>query len=256
MNSGAASHSHSVVGRSLLVTQDADLVEQVRAGLERFAITADACPDPSIAASLINTRKYEAIVVDMALGQEGAEVLGRVRCSPSNQNSVTFALAATDEPLPGSVGSHFIIPKPLTESSLNTTLRAALGLIIRDYRRYFRCPLTVPVLVQTGNGDFIACQMVNISEGGLAFSTQVEFHPGAPVAVEFELPAETEKFTFRGEVCWCDKKGRVGLHFESVPEEQKERLQAWLSRKIEEGIPEPVARLFQKQLERPDPPGF
>jgi hypothetical protein len=61
----------------------------------------------------------------------------------------------------------------------------------------------------------------------------------------FGLPDEAMAFALPAEVCWCDQKGHIGLHFEGVSEDQKQRLQAWLSKRIEEGIPEPVARLFK-----------
>jgi DNA-binding response OmpR family regulator len=248
MSSQAAS-SCSIVGRSLLVSRDPGIIEQLKAALEQFAITADVCPDPFTAASLINTRKYEAIMVDMSLGKPVAELFERVRHSPSNQNSVTFALAASDELLPSGVGSHFLLRKPLSESSIKTTLRAALGLIIRDYRRYFRCPASVPVVFSREQGETIGCEMMNISEGGMAVTAALELHPGTVLTAEFALPDEPTAFALRAEVCWCDQKGRIGLHFEVVPDDQKQRLQAWLSKRIEEGIPEPVARLFQT----PDP---
>jgi hypothetical protein len=42
------------------------------------------------------------------------------------------------------------------------------------------------------------------------------------------------------------KTGRFGVRFVSLPLERKSELQEWLSRKLEEAIPESVARQFQK----------
>lgn len=237
--------SYSVVGRSLVVTDDADILERLKFGLQHFAITVDVCPDPVTAATLINTRKFEAIVVDLAFGERVTGVLERVRFSSSNQRSITFALVG-----PGETSSppqcNFVIHKPLDESAMINTFRAALGLIIHDYRRYFRCPVVVPLLINTDNGEKINCQMMNISEGGLAITTFTDLNPGMMVRTEFVLPGEAAGFELQGEICWCDKRGRAGLHFHAVSEDQQQRLQAWLSRKIEEGIPEPAARLFQQ----------
>lgn len=88
--------------------------------------------------------------------------------------------------------------------------------------------------------------MLNISEGGLAVTTTVGFNPGATVRVEFTRPNEPTAFKIVAEICWCDKKGRAGVHFLAVLPDQQVLLQDWLSRKIEQGIPEPVARLFRK----------
>lgn len=252
MNSRANLPSTGIVGRSLLVSNDPSIVRQFTASLQQFAITADVCPDPVAAVNMINTRKFEVVVLDSALGKQVGHVLERVRLSPSNQNSVTFALIGFDEEPSLKVRPNFVVRKPLTEHEVARTLKAALGLVIHDYRRYFRCPLTLPVLIRIDNKVRITCEMMNISEGGLAIATSVTFSPGAFVTAEFSLPGESAKFEMNAEVCWCDDKGHAGLQFMSLSREKTLLLQAWLSRKIEEGIPEPVARLFQKHIGKLD----
>jgi PilZ domain len=234
-----------IVGRALVVSSDSRVVGQLINGMQQFAIKAEVCTDLATAAGLINTRKFEAIVVDLALGEQVIHVVERIRLSPSNQNSVTFALV--DSALHGQsrVQTNFLMQKPLTDSLIRRTLKAALGLIIHDYRRYFRCQLVVPVVIQIDRGQ-ISCEMLNISEGGLAVNTRATFKLGAPVKVQFALPNEPTAFDIEAEICWCDNKGRAGLHFRSVSPEHKLLLQGWLSRRIEQGLPEPVARLFQK----------
>lgn len=230
----------------MLVSNDPSVVGQLISGMQQFAIAADVCPDLPTATSLINTRKFEAIVVDLALGEQVIHVLERIRFSPSNRNSVTFAIVDSGSGADLKIQPNFVIPKPLTENLIGSVLKAALGLIIRDYRRYFRCPVAVPVLIRIDGIVQIPCEMMNISEGGLALNTRVTFDPGAPVKAEFSLPGEPSAFDIDAEICWCDKKGRAGVQFRTFSPEQKVRLQDWLSRRIEQGIPEPIARFFQK----------
>lgn len=238
--------SPSIVGRSLLVTNDIVILEQLKIAIQQFAISVDTCPDAITAAGLINTRKFEAILVDLAAGERVTEVLERVRVSPSNQNSITFGIVGPGEDSGRKPQCNFVIHKPLNEGAMISTLRAALGLIIHDYRRYFRCPVIVPVVMSVGNDETIDCEMMNISEGGLAVKTVAELSPGMTVRTNFVLPGEVASFELHGEICWCDKRSRAGLHFRSMSEDQKRRLQVWLSRRIEESIPQPVARLFQQ----------
>ncbi len=234
-----------IVGRALLISNDSPVVGQLADGMQQFAITADVCADLPMAASLINTRKFEAIVIDLALGENVVRVLERVRLSPCNHNSVTFAVVDSGLRPKARIQPNFVIQRPLTDSMVRSTLKAALGLIIRDYRRYFRCPLVAPVVIQTDR-EQVPCEMMNISEGGLAVNTRVTFKPGAPVKARFTLPDEPTAFDLEAEICWCDNKGRAGLQFRSVSPEREVRLQGWLSQRIEQGLPEPVARLFQK----------
>lgn len=235
-----------IVGRALLVSNDSTIVEQLMGAMQHFAIAVEVCRDVPTAATLIHTRKFESIVVDLALGGQVAELIQRIRFSPSNSNCVTFAILDSAQVADLKTQPNFVIPKPFDEKQVRSVLKAALGLIIRDYRRYFRCPLTVPVLIDVDCKVQIPCQMMNISEGGLAVTTTANFDPGATVKAEFSLPSEPTVFNIDAEVCWCDKKGRAGLQFRAVLPEQQAQLQDWLSRRIEQGIPEPVARLFRK----------
>jgi hypothetical protein len=252
MSSRAVSAPRAVVGRSLLVSSDSSIVRQLTAALQQFAITADVCAHAVTAVTLINTRKFEVVIVDTGLGEHASYVLECVRLSPANQKSVTFALVSADEERYLQVSPNFLVRKPVSENEIESILKAALGLVIRDYRRYFRCPVTASILIRMEGKAQIPCEMMNVSEGGLAAVTSVTFSPGTNVNVEFFLPGEPTKFDMHAEVCWCDHKGHVGLQFRAVPQDKKLLLQGWLSKKIEESIPEPVARLFRRQVENPD----
>lgn len=237
--------SPCIVGRSLVLSDDSTTVEQLTSGMRQFAISADVCPDLERATVLINTRKFEAIVVDLSLGQNVDDFFGKVRLSPSNRNSVIFAISG-DEDLGSRIPANFVITKPVNPEIVGSIFKAALGLIIRDYRRYFRCPLAIPVLITIDKKAQIQCEMVNISEGGMAIRTSAIFHSGAVVACRFKLPGQANALEMEAEVCWCDYKGRAGLQFRAMLEDQRIRLQTWLSEKIEQGIPDPVARLFER----------
>jgi PilZ domain len=236
-----------IAGRALLLSNDSAAVGQLTNGMQQFAITADVCSDLATASRLINTRKFEVIVLDFALTKQVAHVLERIRLSPANQNSVTFALVDSRAPEKAPVEPSFIMHKPLTGRSVGRTLKASLGRIIRDYRRYYRCVVTIPVILQL-DGETKAscsCQMRNLSEGGLAVNTPVCFKTRTRVKAQFTLPDEPTAFEIDAEVTWCDHKGRAGLQFLSVWPEQKLVLQLWLSHRIEQGLPEHVAQLFQ-----------
>ncbi|HXW92768.1 MAG TPA: PilZ domain-containing protein [Terriglobales bacterium] len=234
------------VGRALLLSNDSTAVRQLTHGMQQFAITAEVCSDLATASRIINTRKFEVIVVDLALGEQVADVLERIRFSPANQKSVTFALVESNARAEPPVQPNFIMQKPLTDGLVGSTLKAALGLIIRDYRRYFRCPATVPLVLRMPGELPVSCQTMNVSEGGVAVHTPVAFKPGAVVKAKFTLPDELTEFDIDCEVSWFDNQGRAGLEFLSVSPEQKLILQLWLSHRIEQGLPEHVARMFQK----------
>ena len=76
-------------------------------------------------------------------------------------------------------------------------------------------------------------------------STVVPLNIGEDVQVQFTLPDHKEPFLAKSTIRWL-KTGRFGVRFVSLPLERKSELQEWLSRKLEEAIPESVARQFQK----------
>ena len=81
------------------------------------------------------------------------------------------------------------------------------------------------------------CNSVNISEGGMALSMLVLLVSGKSVRVQFTLPDQTVPFVAESTICWS-KTGYLGIRFVSIFDGQKSELQAWLSEKLEEALPE------------------
>ena len=117
--------------------------------------------------------------------------------------------------------------------------------IVRERRRSFRCPVAIPAAV-VNDGVKSNCQVVNLSEGGMAIAESPALKPGGQVKVVFTLPGQADFFTFDSEVCWYDDKGRAGLRSLNIPPEQHSALQNWLSIKLEEDLPESVALQFRR----------
>jgi len=127
---------------------------------------------------------------------------------------------------------------------LGGRLKAAFGSIVRERRRSFRCPIAVPAAIHA-NGKDGSCHLVNISEGGMAINESPILKPGMEVRVLFTLPGPLVCFNIDSEVCWYDEEGRAGLRSLMIPSEQQSILQQWLATKLEEGLPESVARQFR-----------
>jgi hypothetical protein len=216
--------------------------------MRQFALYPQICSEVPVALALINTQKYEAVIVDLLLGQFAQAVLEEVRTSRSNRTAVLFTISGSVE---GSAeafkaGSSFVLERPLSETSVNRTLKAAYGLIVRERRRYFRCPVAVPANIQAPAMDIFSCQIINISEGGMAMTTPIPLKARDLVEVRFALPDRHFKFEIDSHVCWSDGKTRMGLQFAFAADKQdKSELQDWLAHKLEESLPESVAEKFR-----------
>jgi PilZ domain-containing protein len=236
----------AAMGRVLLICNDSAVIQQVAEGMQQFAIATQVCDEIRMALPLLSRQKFEAVIVDCGLGQTD-ELLEHVRLSQTNRTAVTFAITDPRKPLSLGHQPNFLMDKPLSASSVGRTLKAAFGLIVRERRRSFRCPTTIPAVLLT-DGKTADCHVVNISEGGMAISESPPLKPGGQVRVQFTLPGQCDPFTVESEVCWYDEKGRAGLRSLLIPSEQKSILQGWLAARLEEDLPESVASQFRKDI--------
>src|SRR5438477_3813329 len=240
----------AAMARLLLICKDSAAIQQVAEGTQQFAIATEVCNEVSMALRLLNRQRFEAVVVDFGLDPAG-EILEQVRLSPSNRTAVTFAIAGPTKSdslqvQPNQVQANFSIERPLSASTVGRTFKAAFGLIVRERRRSFRCPVTFPAAI-LANGKERNCQVVNISESGMAIAESGSLAPGGMIKVVFTLPGQVDPFTFESEVCWFDEKGRAGLRLVTMPPDQKSTLQQWLAAKLEEYMPEEVAVQFREK---------
>ena len=232
--------------RALLISGDPATTVQLTHTMDQFAIHTETCSNIAMAMRLLNRRKYDAVVLDLGLGTKAHELLERIRFSPSNETAVTFAVAERGQPAPDKQARpNFIIEKPLSPALVSRTLKAAFGLIVRECRRYFRCPLDVVAEIESKGSENLRCQTVNVSEGGMAVIVPTPLTPGTQVKVRFALPGEKVHFNIESEVCWCDDKQRAGLQFLSLTSEQQIALQQWLAARLEQSLPESVSRQFE-----------
>src|ERR1039458_6782523 len=77
---------------SLLLSRDADVFRVLRPTLEKLSIDVEVCQEAKKASEILISEKFDAVIVDCDDMPGGVEVLEGLRTTPSNKNSVTFAL--------------------------------------------------------------------------------------------------------------------------------------------------------------------
>jgi hypothetical protein len=236
---------------SLLVSQDPITIEQVVAAKKRLAISTEVCSEAVSARQALNRRKFEAVTVDFGLGEQAPGILGEMRLSPSNRTAPAMAIVRDNSDLVSAfcAGTNFIFQRPLSEESMNRTLVAAYGLVVRERRRYFRCELRTRLIIRRADMQGPRCHTVNVSEGGLELSSAPpKLVPGVRVPVEFTLPNRRERFVAVCETCWRDHRGHAGLRFLVMALGPRCDLREWLAEKLEETLPESVAGRFRYSM--------
>jgi hypothetical protein len=235
------------IGLALLVSADPATIQLFSLALRELSVSPDACQDAASAGLLLKRRKFDAVIVDLQLGEQSGHILDEVRLSPSNRTAVTFGIGDNDAKVTSAFRrkSQFVFERPLSALSIHKTLKSAYGLILRERRRYFRYPASIAVIIRSESMKEVRCFSLNVSEGGMALSTQVPVLPGESVRVQFTLPDHTAPLLAESTICWS-KTGHLGVSFVSISDEQKSVLQVWLSQKLEEILPESVADQFRK----------
>ena len=246
-NAGAPAPSPSI-GSVLLVCKDAVTIKQLRESLRQLDMLPEVCNEASAALALLNQHKFDAVVVDLQLGAQANAILERIRLSTWNRTAVLFTISDTDAETASAfkAGSNFVLKRPLSLTSIDRSLKVAYGLIVRERRRYFRCPIEIPAKIRNAAIPEIHGQTVNISEGGLAIAASSALDPEIKVQVQFTLPGHEAPFVADAIVCWC-KGTYLGLQFTSLSSDLASELQEWLSRRLEQSLPQSVTDQFRKE---------
>src|SRR3982075_1999493 len=195
---------------SLLLSRDTNLVRVIRPTMEHLSIDVKVCQEARAASEILISEKFDAIVVDCDDLTGGLEVLQGLRATPSNRNSVTFAIlngkkTTTQEAF--GLGANFVLQKPITTLNASRCFNAALNFMVKERRRYFRQPVRMIVHVLLGDKELKAAS-TDISEGGIALQLREALPKGVAPRLKFTLPETSLTMDIETEVAWADIKGR------------------------------------------------
>jgi CheY-like chemotaxis protein len=220
---------------SLLLSGDAEVVRVLRPTLEKLSIAVQICHEADKAGEILISEKFDAVIIDCDDLQGGLEVLRCLRNTPSNRNSVAFAVLngkkTTTQDAFG-MGVNFVLQKPISTLNASRCFHAALGFMERERRRYFRHPVKMAVKVVLEEKELKATS-TNISERGIAIMLNHAIPKNANPRLQFLLPETKVALDIEAEVAWADLKGHAGLRFLKVPQSSQELLEKWLGERME-----------------------
>jgi PilZ domain len=235
------------LGGHMLVRRHYERLGQPREGQWQLALSPEACQGAPAAIRLLNRGKFDAVVVDLQLGDHSGLILAEVRVSTSSRTAVTFAIGGGDAEATAAFRKSLGLSSMglFSTQSIRTTLKPAMRIDAERTTTLFQYPISIPVFICRRTVPEVRCYSVNISEGGMAVSTFAPLSPGEEVQVQFTLPDRKVPLLAESRICrW--KTGHLGARSVSLSQERKSELQDWLSRKLEEILPGFVAGTFQK----------
>jgi CheY-like chemotaxis protein len=236
---------------SLLLSQDQDLLRVIRPTLEKLSIDVEICHEARAGADILINDKFDAVIVDCDDLSGGLAVLQGLRSTPSNKNSVAFAIlngkkTTTQEAF--GMGANFVLQKPISSINASRCFHAALNFMVKERRRYFRQPVKMPVKVVL-EGKTLNATSTNVSEGGIAVMMREAVPKGAAPHLQFSLPGANIHFEVEAEVAWVDMKGLAGFRFHNVPKSSQDQLERWLDEQMEQEFPGAKERLAAAESE-------
>lgn len=224
----------------------------IRPTLEKLSIDVEVCHDARAGSDILISEKFDAVIVDCDDLTGGLALLQGLRNTPSNKNSVAFAVLngkhTTTQDAFG-MGANFVLQKPISSLNASRCFHAALNFMLKERRRYFRQPVKMDVKLVLENKTLHATS-TNISEGGIALMMREALPKGASPHLKFSLPDSTLQFEVESEVAWADFKGLAGFRFLNVPKSTKAELEKWLDARMEAEFPGAKDRSTAPGLEK------
>jgi CheY-like chemotaxis protein len=220
---------------SLLVCRDAEVVRVLRPTLEKLSIEVEVSAAARSGAEVLSSSKFDAVIIDCDDLEGGVDVLRGLRQNSSNKTSVSFAVlnGKTTIQQAFEMGANFVLQKPITTGGTLRCFNTAMSFMVREKRRYFRCPLELPLTLVFKSGEEMKATATNLSEGGMAIHFDGTLTKNTVAKVKFTLPGTKHPMEPKGEVAWADGLGRAGIRFREVPDSSREQLEKWIMKRLE-----------------------
>jgi c-di-GMP-binding flagellar brake protein YcgR len=216
--------------RALVVCPDQDSASLLMLILSEMGMAAEHTPSISRGVELLDSQRFDAIVLDYRADQSSEEFLAHLRQSAKNRASMLIAVVDSEfnaRPVFG-LGANFVLYRPLSSERTRISLRAARGLMRRERRRTPRTPLSSTANVAYPGAPELNALLTDLSDGGTSLQSANRIPPACKVYFEFALPGQQQLVRLSGEVAWQDASGRTGIRFLDVPQSSRRLMQTWL----------------------------
>jgi len=219
--------------QALLLCSDDHIIKVMTRVLSDLAIGMEHCTDQAAAARKLESRRYDAVIVDCE-DESNATLALQAMCAASGEKKpLVLAIVPSEVSIKSTfnLGASFVLYKPVSLDRARASLRAARGMMCRERRSHMRIPVQMLTAINYRGADEVSATMLDLSEGGAAVRTKEELSHKGPVTVQFTLPHTTVPIRATGEVIWSDRQGRSGIRFVDVPANARHQLRDWLAAK-------------------------
>ncbi|HEX9760453.1 MAG TPA: response regulator [Candidatus Acidoferrales bacterium] len=217
--------------RVLIIDDEPAMCDLVATILKTANMEAYAVYDPQQGLKRLRSEKFDILFVDMHMpGLDGIELTEQVRASGLNQKmQIVMMTGDTSPKILGrgyAAGVNFFLFKPMTKERMMRLVRASEDAVQRERRRFQRVPLRCRVEFQHGHRQ-LSATTVDMSLGGLSALGDTPFEKGAVVQMSLSI-CDGAPLRAAGRVVRVSEDGTVGVEFQGLTTEARERLQGAL----------------------------
>ena len=217
----------------LLLTQDPQVEKVVRPVLADAQVGVELCSSATQVGEVLQKRHFHGFLLDCDDVPDAADLIETIRRGSSNNHAVIMAVTNGQTEVATALcrGANFVLDKPLSKDRLESYLHIALVFLNREFRRYFRYRVQLPITLWV-NGKETSAKTRNISEGGVGVQlSELDLSLRGQVDLRFEI-SDADKTVIRatGEVAWSDHSGQLGIRITHFAESCGQALRAWLGR--------------------------
>jgi PilZ domain len=223
----------------LLVSNDYATLTAVSGGVKKYGAKLGLVPTAEAARDYLERKRTDGVFVDMQVsGTLG--LIEAVRKGSSNGKVAIFAFVqnAGETTATLNAGANFVLRTPLSVEGVALHITIAKDIMLRERRRFFRHPVSLPVTLKDGEGEQRG-RLINLSEGGMAVRAVRGLKQWTVVEFALELALGVD-LSGRGQVAWTSSEGMAGILFQTLHGMGRGYLGSWLagreqlSRKAEE----------------------
>jgi DNA-binding response OmpR family regulator len=214
-----------------LCSADPEVLRVMKPALDKFAIDTQISAELATVLDAVSHRRLDTVIVDWNGADNPTRVLRATRSSSWNRKTTILAMVDTGPEMRAALraGANFLIYKSSDLNSVTRCLRAAYGTMLQERRRTVRCPVDIPVVARFSELGKIEARISDISVGGLALQCTRSVDVHHQVSVSFLLPGSNTLIHVAGHVVNADQKGRAGISFSFIPQNELESLENWLT---------------------------
>jgi len=129
-----------VATQSLLLCRDPDVLGVLRPMLDELGLGPEVCSAPDNALDLLQSRKFNPVIVDCDQMDADGELLRSLRKSVTNRDSIALGIISDDAAVSDAfaLGANLVIRKPVDAEEAGRILRTARALVTKMRRRFLR----------------------------------------------------------------------------------------------------------------------